>query len=291
MKHRIILPILLAALLLVGCQTRQEGADIAATTLPVYQFTQMLTQGTGLTVERLVTESVSCLHDYSLNVRQVKAAESARVIVLSGAGLEEFMEDILRDKNCIDASENIALLDGCEEHDHDHGHGHEHENDPHIWLSPENAMIMAQNICQGLCREFPEHAELFTSNLESLQQQLEELRDYGLAQLSSLSSRELITFHDGFAYFAQSFDLTVLHAVEEEAGSETSAADLKQIITSVREHGIKAIFTETNGSDASAGIIARETGVPVYTLDMAMAGDDYFAAMYANIDTVKEALQ
>lgn len=28
----------------------------------------------------------------------------------------------------------------------------------------------------------------------------------------------------------------------------------------------------------------------VYSLDMAMAGDSYFDAMYRNIDTVKEAL-
>ena len=40
-----------------------------------------------------------------------------------------------------------------------------------------------------------------------------------------------------------------------------------------------------------AMIPAAETGAISYTLDMAMAGDDYFAAMYHNIDTIKEALQ
>ena len=28
----------------------------------------------------------------------------------------------------------------------------------------------------------------------------------------------------------------------------------------------------------------------MYTLNMAMAGDDYFAAMYHNIQTIKEAM-
>ena len=41
--------------------------------------------------------------------------------------------------------------------------------------------------------------------------------------LESLSCRELITFHDGFSYFADAFDLTILRAMEEEAGSEASA--------------------------------------------------------------------
>ena len=50
-KHLTILLIL--ALLLGGCAPR-ENADIAATTLPVYQFTTMLCEGTGLTVTRLI---------------------------------------------------------------------------------------------------------------------------------------------------------------------------------------------------------------------------------------------
>ena len=53
---------------------------------------------------------------------------------------------------------------------------------------------------------------------------------------------------------------------------------------------MKAIFIETNGSVSAAEVISRETGVPIYTLDMAMGGDSYFDAMYHNIDTIKEAL-
>lgn len=280
-----------------GCGIQAETADIAATTLPVYQFTSMLVSGTGLTVTRLVTESVSCLHDYSLNVRQVKAAESARLIVISGGGLEEFMEDVLEGKNTIDASTGLELMESCHnhghddhDHDHDHDHGHDHEHDAHIWLSPANAMVMAENICAGLKDAYPEHAQLLDTNLVALLQQLQELLDYGKTQLSDLSCREMITFHDGFAYFAHCFDLEILAAVEEEAGSETSAHQLIELIELVEHHHLPAIFTETNGSDASAKVIAAQTGAKLFTLNMAMAGDDYFAAMYHNIDTIREAL-
>ena len=105
-----ILILLLCALLLAGCSAKEPPAQIAATTLPVYEFTSRLAEGTGITVTRLVTEEVSCLHDYSLNVRQVKAAEAAELIVISGAGLEEFMEDLIHDRDTIDASAGIPLL-------------------------------------------------------------------------------------------------------------------------------------------------------------------------------------
>lgn len=286
--------LLLPVLLLCGC-SQKPAADIAATTLPVYDFTTALTQGTPLTVTRLVTEEVSCLHNYSLNVRQVQAAEAADVIVQSGAGLEEFLHDLLQDKAVIDASEGIELLCPEEEHEDDHDHhshsGHSHEEDPHIWLSPGNAAVMAENICRGLCRRYPQYQEIFQGNLPGLLEQLASLQAYGEQELSCLSCREMIPFHDGFSYFAQSFGLTIVEAVEEESGSEASAKELIHLIALVREHDLPAIFVEKNGSSSAASILSREIGAKVYTLDMAMSGSSYFDAMYHNIDTVKEALQ
>lgn len=280
---------LLLCLSLFGCNRREDPPEIAATTLPVAEFTQRLCQGTGLTVSRLVTEPVSCLHDYSLNVNQVRLAEGAETVVISGAGLEDFLDGILDEDKIIDASAGISLLEG-EEHDHAHeGHDHE-EGDPHIWLSPENAKAMAENICAGLSLRYPEHREAFEANLLPLWEELDDLREYGEACLGSLATRELITFHDGFSYFAEAFHLTILEAVEEESGSEASAKDLIRLIRLTEDHRLPAIFTERNGSVSAAGIISRETGASVFSLDMAMAGESYFDAMYRNLDAVKEAL-
>ena len=63
----------------------------------------------------------------------------------------------------------------------------------------------------------------------------------------------------------------------------------------IQQHDIPAIFTEVNGSDATASAIARETGVEVCQLTMIMSGDGtgiqpYLDAMQANIDTIAEAL-
>lgn len=289
---KIILTAALAAALLCGCAPKADYAPIAATTLPVWDFTSRLCQDTPLAVTRLVTEQVSCLHDYSMNVRQVKAAEAAQVVVISGAGLEDFLDDLLLDVPTIDASRGISLLhseEGHEEEEHEEDE-HHHEEDPHIWLSPENAQVMAKNICEGLSRQYPDYEDTFRANLGKLLSQLEALQSYGEEQLSGLQCRELIPFHDGFSYFAQAFHLTILESVEEESGSEASAKDLIHLTELVREHNLPAIFTEVSGSDSAARVIARGTGCKVYALDMAMSGDSYFEAMYHNIDTIREAL-
>lgn len=284
------------ALLLCGCAPAQESGQVAATTLPVWEFSQRLCEGTSITVTRLVTEQVSCLHDYSLNVRQVKAAESAEVVVISGAGLEDFLEDLLLDAPTIDASAEIELICAEEEgHDHEEGEehhheGHHHEEDPHIWLDPENAKVMAQNICDGLSRQYPGYAQVFQNNLSGLLADLDALQAYGKDTLGALNCRDLITFHDGVSYFARAFDLNIVKAVEEESGSEASAKELIELIEIVEEHRLPAIFTEVSGSTSAAGVIARETGCRSFALDMAMSGDSYFDTMYHNIDTIKETM-
>ena len=290
MKKLSVFVLIFLLLVVCGCSRSSENYDIVATTLPVYDFTTAICEGSNLTVGRLVTENVSCLHDYSLQVSQMQMLESSEIVVISGAGLESFLDDVLSDSSCIiDASQNTHVHAGEHHHDEHDDHGHSHDQDPHIWLSTENAEIMAQNICNQLCVTYPQYQDIFRENLADLMQKLEALQKYGDDQLKDLPARELITFHDGFAYFAEGFDLTILEAVEEESGSEASAAEIIDLVRLVHKHHLPAIFTEVSGSDACAGIIAAESGVRIFTLDMAMSGDSYFDAMYYNIDTVKEA--
>lgn len=276
--------------LLCGCSTSGTDTHVTATTLPVYEFTTMLCEGTDIRVSRLFDQTVSCLHDYTLQVSQMRKLEESDLIVLSGAGLEEpFMEIIPAGTPTVDASEGIRLLQSAE-CDHD-DHKHDHGADPHIWLSPDNGRIMARNICNGLSAQYPGYSDRFSDNLKHIESRLDELSAYANTQLSDLTCRELITFHDGFAYMAQAFDLQILHSVEEESGSEASAATLIELIGIVSENNLPAIFTETNGSPSAASIIAAETGISVFELDMAMSGSSYFESMYHNIDTLKEALE
>lgn len=261
-------------LLLCGCAPKAPAAPIAATTGPVAQFAEAVTEGTGLTVSQVVTDSVSCLHDYSLTVHQMEAIVGSQVTVISGSGLEEAMEDAL--------SSAPAVID-C-------GGAVTPTDDPHYWLSPAEASNMVIAIRDGLCELYPEHKDMMQANTEAFLAKLADLQTYGKQELADLSCRELITFHDGFGHLASAFGLEILAAMEEESGSEASAQALIDIIELVREHEIPAVFTEVNGSDAAASVISAETGAKVFSLDMAMSGSDYFEAMYRNIDTLKEAL-
>lgn len=307
MKKTILSLLLSGLLLLPGCgagqpsRTSQAEFQAAATTYPVYLMAQAVTDGVeGVSVSLVIDQQVSCLHNYTLTMQDMRAVEQADVLLINGMGLEDFLDDVLEGRTLIDCSQGITPREPEEADDgHDHDHGlesdHSHEVDPHIWMDPRNAGVMAQNIAEGLAELDPDHAEAYRSNAEAAVQELTQFRDEILEELDG-GHYDLITFHDGFGYFADSFGMHLLAAVEEEEGSEASAKTIVEITHLVEEDNLPAVFTEVNGSDATAQAICRECGIKSYPLSMCMSGDGgglaaYEAVIRQNIETIMEAYQ
>ena len=291
-KRAALALVTLLSLLLPGCAPAGTGGTdgeearltVLASTYPVYLAARSVAEGVeGVSVLRLETGAVSCLHDYTLTVGDMKKLEGADVVALNGAGMEEFMEDALASSSApvIDCSAGVDLLeseghvhqDGEEEDDHGHF-------DPHYWMDPENMEQMVYNIRDGLSQADPEHAGEYEENAaeqagllhtwdDALQDMIREAEENAGVEISGL-----ITFHDGFRYFAEAFDLPLLASIEEEEGSEASAKEINEIAGLVKAYSLPVIFTEVNGSDATAQAIARETGCAVAQLSMCMDGPE-----------------
>ena len=286
MKNR-LLALLFAVLMLLGAlcgcagQAQDDSPAILATTAPLYELTARLLEGTKLSCGRLVTESVSCLHEYTLSVNQMKLLEQADVVVTNGLGLEDFMADALRTaKDVICASEGADTLPG------------EDGADPHLWLSPMRCIGMCSVLARELSARYPDDAETIEKNRAVLEASFLDVQAYGERTLAELSCRELVTFHDGFSYLADAFGLTVAAAMEIESGSEPSARELADVIALVQERGIPAVFDEANGAAAVSETVAAATGAEVFTLDLGMGAEraDLAQTIRKNIDTIKEAL-
>jgi zinc transport system substrate-binding protein len=277
----------------------ENNITVAATTYPVYLFVTAVTDGVeGINVQLIINQPTSCLHDYTLTVRDMKIIEGSDAIIMNGAGLEDFMEDALSSSNAhfLDCSVGLELLSAQPHHheDHDHEHDDDCSFDPHYWLGAEGPYHALNRITAFLSDLDPSHAKEYETNRSAAAAALDKLAERR-AEFSSLSQTELITFHDGFRYLAESCGLTILKSIEEEEGSEASAAELVELVSIIRECGLPAIFTEVNGSQAAARTLTRETGTEAYPLSMIMSGkghgiQPYINAMNANYDTILAAL-
>lgn len=309
---------LAALLLLPSCaQTappeQEHTLHIVASTYPMYLFTTAVTGDTeGVEVSLLVNAQTSCLHDYSLTVKDMKAIEGADILVLSGGGLEDFMDDALAaaDAAVIDCAEGLDLLLSPEHEGHD-GHDHDEEYDPHYWLDPDLAYETVETIAARLSALDTAHAQTYQANADHALSLLAPNGSGTAAQAlcasvtgsTDLSNAGFITFHDGFHYFAHAFGLDPLKAIEEEEGATASAADIKEVVELVEAYDLPGIFVEKNGSRATAKAIVREitatgTEFSLGELDMLTSGDTsrrgietYLELMRENIHTAAEVLQ
>lgn len=300
MKKTIVSFALLLLLLLPGCSNTPVSSSgrftVVTTTYPVYLLTQMVTEGVDdVRIMTIINQPISCPHDYSVTVSDMKTAEQADLLIQNGLGLEPFLSDLLDaypDLPVIDSSSGISILP-YQGHDTDQGEG-----DPHIWMDPNRAAQMVETIGIGLAEADPTNRETYEQNAAAAARTLREYAGTISGRLANLSCRELITFHDGFGYLANALNLTIVKSIEEEAGSEVSAKEISNIVSLVKSHGIPAVFCEANGSASAANTIAQEAGIRVGTLTLMMNGSEerktpnlYYTLMDQNIEVLLKSLQ
>jgi len=266
------------------------GLSIVTSFYPVYiAAINVVKDIPGVTVTNMTKPQTGCLHDYALKPEDLKMLEKVDVFIINGAGMEAFLDDVIRqqkDLKIVEASRGIELLKD------DNG-----EENPHVWVSISNAITYVNNIALQLSGIDTANKDKYRANADAYIQKLELLRKDMHTALDGLKNRDIVTFHEAFPYFAQEFNLNIAAVVEREPGSEPTPQELADIIDTVKKSGVRALFAEPQYSSKAADAIARETGAKVYTLDPVVTGetgpdsyDAYIKAMEQNKKTLLEAL-
>jgi len=168
--------------------------------------------------------------------------------------------------------EKIAMIPHHHGHDHHDAHAHDHDHDahqdhshhhdgpdPHVWLSPDLVMIMADNIRQDLSRILPEKKEMFTNNYLRFVRELMDLDQQIKAVFQEFPpGGKFMVFHPAWGYFARNYGL--IQVPVEVEGREPRSADLKELINTARDEGIKVVFVSPQFSKRSAETIAHAIG-------------------------------
>ena len=268
-----------------------KAFTIVTSFYPMYIATINITKDIpGVKVITMTKPQTGCLHDYQLVPEDMQKLEKANAFVVNGAGMEVFLDKAVKQQpklKIVDASKNIPLLKD------ENG-----EENPHVWVSVSNAIIQVNNIAEQLAALDPVNAEKYKNNAGVYTKKLEALRTDMHSSLDNVKTKDIITFHEAFPYFAKEFNLNIVDVIEREPGTEPSPKELEETIDKVKELKVKALFAEPQYPAKAAEVIAKETGAKVYTLDPAVTGeskadayDDYINTMKKNLDVLKEALQ
>jgi manganese/iron transport system substrate-binding protein len=176
--------------------------------------------------------------------------------------------------------------------------------DPHAWFDPRNAALYANNILRAVIKQDPEGADEYQARAGLYLQQLRVLDAWIHKQVNQIpeARRVLVTSHDAFNYFAARYGMKVRSPVGWSTGSEIGGGMTperrRQVVSSVREFGVPAIFVETSVNPKMIRGIAGEAGVKIggelYSDAMGesgSAGETYIGMMRENVVTIVEALK
>ena len=179
----------------------------------------------------------------------------------------ERIEALNKDMPVCDVSEGITLIDtyDVEGLDREHGHGHRGGKDPHIWPSPVNAIIIAENIRNCLSEKDPEYSDYYYKNASSLNEKLKVLKQNITSALGGISNRKFFIFHPAWAYFARDFNLEQIPV--EFFGKDPTPERLEKLVKKAIDEDIKVIFSSPQFSKKSASVIAREIKGKVVFID------------------------
>jgi len=280
----------------VACepQTSSGKLTVVTTIYPLADFVKNVA-GDKVEVVTLLRPGDSP-HTYEPSSRDMKAIARATLLVVNGAGLDFWVEKLksAASDNMVELDtsailEKEGLLISGDAHD-------EGGTNPHYWLDPVLAEKQVEAIAAALGAVDPDNKDFYLENAASYVGELKSLDEEIKNATQSFSSREFVTFHPAWTYFAKRYGLVEAAVIEEAPGKEPTIEELGRIIDLVEDLKVKAIFAEPQFSTKAADAIARDSGAEVLLLDpiggLGLDGrDSYIALMRYNVGQMGEAMK
>ena len=172
------------------------------------------------------------------------------------------------------------------------------KDDPHWWHSTANLVRAVKIVRDELIRQKPDARADFSANADRYIASLGVLEKWVKAKVAELprDRRKLVTNHDSFGYFAREFGFTVYPIAGFTQNDQPGSKKVAAIIETIREQGVKAIFSEDSENPKVIQQITRETGAKLggklLSDGLGAKPNDTVDAMFRhNVTTIVDALK
>lgn len=214
---------------------------------------------------------VEVLPSYMLKLR------NADIFFRIGMGLEMWSNQLIDGSR----NNNLKVIDLATDIDKkevpnykpDASYGDVHPfGNPHYWLDPENAKIMAKEIYETLASESHQDEAYFQKNLDEFNSRLDKKMQEWTNSMQKVKGKSLLFFHASWIYFTERFGIKAAGFVEPKPGIAPSPSHNAELIQIIRSKGIKTIVMENFYSDSAPNQLSQLTGVKVVKVATAVYG-------------------
>lgn len=281
---------LFTALLAVSLPVR--AIEVLTTIKPLGFIAAAITDG--VSEPKVLLPTGASPHDFSLRPSDIRSINSADLVVWVGPELEGFMAKPLanhphaltltqvegmplfnyatqdsHDSHDHDGHDHDHAAHEHGDHDHDEGHeGHHHEGvDPHIWLGPTQAKVIAKAIASELGTLDPANQARYEANLAAFDAKVDAKDKVIAGQMKAVNQKGYFVFHEAYGYWERHYGMSSKGHFTVSPERRPGAKTLVDIRKALEEKQASCIYAEPQFSPAVIESVARNTGAKVLLLD------------------------
>lgn len=228
-------------------------------------------------------------HDFSPTTGTMRMLSEAKLLVVSGLGLESAwaprtaasIQTDGKPLTVLEASRSVEPLAA--------GGG----TDPHAWLSPKGAAAMAGEIAKALSGLDPEGASAYAANAKAFAAEMSTVGSTLEAAAKAHKKPMIVSAHAAFGYVCRDYGFTCLSASSVFSGGSPSPKAFAKLSAACREAGVKTIFSENLENSIIARTLAEEVGAAtgvLYTMESPEEGLSFAERMRRNAEAIAASL-
>jgi ABC-type Zn uptake system ZnuABC Zn-binding protein ZnuA len=242
-----------------------RAVRVATTVAPITSIAANIAAGTPTEITGIVPEGTNS-HTYEPPPSVAATLESADVVFINGLVLEEPTKELAeanqREGSVICELGTVILPES--EYVYDFSFPKEGgKPNPHLWTNPPMALEYAAVIRDTLTAADGANAAAYQANYEAFAVKVEALSEAVRAASETIPSekRQLLTYHDAYAYFAKEYGWSVIGAIQPSSFDEPTAKEVADLIDQVKQTGVTAVFGSEVFPSTVLEQIGNETGV------------------------------
>ncbi|MBS4640455.1 zinc ABC transporter substrate-binding protein ZnuA [Aeromonas media] len=280
---------LITALLAVSLPVR--ALEVLTTIKPLGFIAAAITDG--VSEPRVLLPTGASPHDFSLRPSDIRSINDADLVVWVGPELEGFMtKPLAKHPHALTLTQvpgmplfNYVTQESHNDHDHEHeahahgdhdeghegyeGHeGHHHEGvDPHLWLGPTQAKVIAKAIATELGKQDPANQARYAANLAAFDAKVDARDEVIAGQMKAVNQKGYFVFHEAYGYWERHYGMSSKGHFTVSPERRPGAKTLVEIRKALEEKQARCIYAEPQFSPAVIESVARNTGAKVLLLD------------------------
>ena len=269
-----------------------QGKPKIITSIKPIQAIALAIGGESVEIEQLIPDYASP-HDYSFkpsDIRKIKLAdiifridehmetqlngvfdniENDSVSIVSLADVEglKLLNALDNHYDHVDDKQHDDENQGHSAHDDDVEHGHDAKHDEHsppnsidyhLWTSPKNATLMANQIAKSLSTLDAKNSALYQQNIEKFYEKVKAESEKIASKLAPFKHKPYIVFHNSWQYFADEFGMQAPIVVDMHEGISSGAKTISKLRDRIVKENINCVFYDSSISVGRLNVITEK---------------------------------